>query len=85
MAQPPTEIVSYAPMPADASEQDIAQYQANLARARHERTNVDGLRPIDRLVKQEISDYLTYHYDPRPLEQIAGNVRSVIMSQMGRR
>ena len=71
-------------MPDDASSEDRQRYLANFEQALYESTDVEGLSPIDALVRREVSIYLSAYYDPRPLDQIIRNVRAVLMGQMGR-
>ncbi len=75
----------YAPLPADAKADEVDRYLRNFARAVHDRAESAHLSPMERLVREELSIYLASNYDPRPLDQVADDVRSVIQSQVARR
>jgi hypothetical protein len=75
----------YAPVPADADPRDVRQYLRNFRQAVEDRAASAQLSPMERLVRKEISVYLASNYDPRPLEQVADDVRAVIQSQVARR
>lgn len=75
----------YAPLPGDAHADDVERYRRNFLQAVRDRHASEHLSPMERLVRKEISIYLAANYDPRPLEQVADDVRSVITSQVARR
>lgn len=74
----------YAPLPVDADPLDVARYRRNFARAIRDRADSGHLSPMEQLVRKEISIYLASNYDPRPLRQVADDVRAVIRSQVAR-
>jgi hypothetical protein len=75
----------YAPLPADAKADEVERYLRNFARAVADRAASGHLGPLEQLVREEISLYLASNYDPRPLDQVAADVRAVIQSQVARR
>jgi hypothetical protein len=74
----------YAPLPENADPVDIERYRSNFARAVRDRAASVHLSPMEQLVRKEISIYLASNYDPREWDQVAGDVRSVIQSQVER-
>jgi hypothetical protein len=75
----------YAPLPVDANPGDVRRYRRNFVRAVQDRAASAHLSPMEQLVRKEISIYLASNYDPRPLDQVAADVRAVIRSQVARR
>jgi hypothetical protein len=75
----------YAPLPDDAQPHDVLRYRRNFFRAVKDRADSAHMSPMEQLVRKEISIYLASNYDPRPLDQVADDVRAVIHSQVARR
>lgn len=78
------EIKSYAPVPAEASEAEKKQHEANFAQALREREDATSVGPFERLVRHELVLYLAANYDPRPFGEIAENIRTVLEGRMHR-
>lgn len=74
----------YAPLPANANPADVRRYRRNFVQAVQDRADSGHLSPMEQLVRKEISIYLASNYDPRPLDQVADDVRAVIRSQVAR-